>query len=308
MIRSHIESICQELCRDCITRVVPDEAPLFDTIWQAAKQRMFGGDGVLPPVEWELRTVVAGTPGALSLHGEGESLATISIVSTLCAVVIEAVSSEDRLNQSLDDLLAKYRDTFDTPEWAISHIRSLVQGHIERSAYGTSPRLKVGETPRKPYLIWENQKERYEGTLEDVKRLRQAAQRGDYDIFVDDTEHGVLLIFGKTARDLGARALRPGETASWKTLIALMKRIGSRWTEEDLFAEIEPNVSYKHKPHSGLVYQYVRHVKDVLDESVLKSGRPHTKGLVDSWFPAGQNRVGVSGDLRACLIRRHSTQ
>jgi hypothetical protein len=139
-----IENVCEELCRDCITRFVPDESPFFDTVWQAVHSRIFPKDRVLPPEEWMLAPKSSGTPGALGLQGVHEDLATISIVSTLCAVVIEMLSSGRSSQQALDSLLSKYGDAFGTPVWAISHIKSLVAARIDRPAGKSSKAGKAG--------------------------------------------------------------------------------------------------------------------------------------------------------------------
>jgi hypothetical protein len=218
------------------------------------------------------------------------------MVCTLSALMIAMISSENRSNRVLDELATKYGAEFGTPDWAVSHIKALVQRRIRELPTKTIQK----RTSAKPYLIWESGKHPYEATENDVNRLRDAAQKGDLDIFANDAEGEELLVFGKSS------ALTVGESHAWATLMALLERVGSRWTREELFRKIQPNVNYKADMHSALAYNWVKHVKNVLDEDIVKSGRRGTKGLVNSWFQTKwRKRVDISRDLRACLIRRN---
>jgi len=302
MAKSDIQDICEELCRDCIARSVPDQVPFFETIWQAVHNRMFPGGKTLDPKEWELDLASLGTAGALGLHGERDELTTMSIISTICAVVIDTLSSESCSQQVVNRLLVKYGKAFDTPEWAIPHIKSLVNARIQHSTQRPDGTKTAGASG-KPYLIWKNGKGPYGGTAKDVERLRCAAEKGEFDLFVNDAEQGELLVLGKTARDCGAAGLKAGEGFIWNTLVAMLERVGSRWTREDLFARIRPDTEYKSR-HSDHVYQWIRHVKVRLDE-MIESGQ-NTSVAADMWFRTNQRkRVEINSRLRACLIRRN---
>lgn len=231
----------------------------------------------------------------LGLHG-GEDLQTTSIVCTLSAVMIAMVSSESRSKRVMDELATKYAAEFDTPQWAVPHIKSLVQRRIRELPAGVTRKKSAA----KPYLIWENNSPRREGTERDVSQLREAALRGEFDIFANDAEGGELLVFGKPSK------LQVGETSAWVTLTTLLERIGSRWTREELFRRVRPDTEYEKHVHSEHVYQWVRHVKEDLDDDIINSSRRSDPDLVDSWFQTNRpNRVEISPKLRACLIRRN---
>ena len=231
----------------------------------------------------------------LGLHG-GEDLQTTSMVCTLSALVIAMRSSEHRSKKVLDELATKYAAEFSTPSWAIPHIKSLVQKRLQELPTSISHK----KVHAKPYLIWETGKPRRDGTKEDIELLRQAAIKGKFDIYANDTNYGELLVFGNPSK------LRVGETFAWATLIALLERVGSRWTMQELFERIQPNEVYKRRPHSAYVYQWVRHVKESMKEDISLASKPGTEDLVDSWFQTGErNRVKISTNLKACLIREN---
>jgi hypothetical protein len=231
----------------------------------------------------------------LRLHKE-EDLQTTSMVCTLSALVIAMTSSEHRSKKVLDELATKYAAEFSTPQWAIPHIKSLIQRRMKELP--TS--VPVRKTSTKPYLIWENNTPLREGTETDINQLREAALKGNFDIFAKDAEGGELLVFGKPS------SLQVGETDAWKTLTALLERIGSIWTKEDLFGRVRPDIEYKRDIHSGPAYQWVRYVKDILEDDIAKVHRNSLPDLVDTWFfTKHPNRVEISSKLRACLIRKN---
>ncbi len=296
-----IENVCEELCRDCIVRFVPEEAPFFDAVWQAVHTRMFPNDRVLPPEEWRLSPKSSGTAGALGLHGVHEDMATISIVSTLCAVVIETLSSGSSSRESLDSLLSKYGEAFGTPVWAVPHIRSLVEGRIHHPSQRLR-RQKTTTISGKPYLIWTSAGRPGEGTEDDVDKCREEALDGRFDIFANAARRVELLVLGRPSR------LNTGETLTWAMLTLLLQRVGSLWTHEELFHKIKPGQPYKQKKSSPEIYQIVRHVKEVLAADIEASGVGIPAGVVDSWFVTKHMRcVEVGPDLRACLILRKLT-
>ena len=295
MSTGNLENLCKELAQQCVRDIAPAEAPFFDSVWCVLHERMFPRGEALSPEHWQIGASRAEVVSELGLHG-GEDLQTVSIVSTLSALMVKMVSSGSRSKKTLDELAAKYSDEFGTPKWAVSHIKALVQRRIRE----LPTKVIRKKTSAKPYLIWESGKRPDEGTEKDVNRLREAARRGEFDIFANDAEGGELLVFGKPS------ALKVGETFAWATLMALLERVGSRWTREELFKKIQPNIEYKADVHSVLAYQWTRHVKNVLDEDIVKSGRRGTKGLVHSWFQTKwRKRVDISRNLRACLIRRN---
>lgn len=290
-----IENICKELSRNFIKKTIPQEAPFFDVIWGLLRQRIFPKGQILSPEQWQFEVSQADVVEGLGLHG-GEDLQTTSMVCTLSALMIAMTFSEHRSKKMLDELATKYAAEFSTPQWAIPHIKSLVQRRMKELP--TS--VPVRKTSTKPYLIWENNTPLREGTETDINQLREAALKGKFDIFAKDAEGGGLLVFGKPS------SLRVGETDAWKTLTALLERIGSIWTREDLFGRVRPDIEYKRDIHSGHVYQWVRYVKDILEDDIAKVHHNSFPDLVDTWFfTKHPNRVEISSKLRACLIRRN---
>jgi len=224
-----------------------------------------------------------------------EDLRTASMVCTLSALTIAMTSSDDRSKKVLDELAAKYAAEFGTPSWAIGHIKSLVQKQLQGLPASITKKLHT-----KPYLIWETGKPLREGAEEDAELLRQAAIKGKFDIYVNDTNYGQLLVLGNQSK------LRVGQTCAWETLIALLERVGARWTMQELFERIRPDEVYRRRPHSAHVYQWIRHVKESMKDDISLAGRPNAECVVDSWFQTGErNRVKISPDLKACLIREN---
>lgn len=151
----------------------------------------------------------------------------------------------------------------------------------------------------KPYLIWKEGKPLFEGVKKDVQRFREDAVKHHFDIFANDADPGELLVIGEPSN------LRVGETIAWSTLTALLERVGSRWTTKELCGKVRPDVEYKRR-YSELIYQSVRHVKEVLCDDIEKAGLRDPKKLVDSWFQTKHpNRIEVSRKLRAVLIREN---
>ncbi len=301
MADTDIATVCEELSRHCIEGLVPEDAPSFDAIWQVLRRRVFSDGGVVPPEEWKLQPS-SGTPGALGFDGEVEDLTTISIVSTLCAVVIETLSSGNSSRQSLDSLLSKYGGAFHTPAWAVPHIKSLVEARIHRPRKGLLRQQKAASTSGKPYLIWTRAERPGEGTEDDVEKCREQALDGRFDIYANAARRVELLVLGKPSR------LNTGETLTWAMLTILLQRVGSVWTHEELFHKIKPGEPYIQKKNSPETYQIVRHVKEVLAADIEASGVGVPAGVVDSWFVTKHMRcVEVGPDLRACLILRKLT-
>ena len=291
----NLESLCRELSRECIGNAIPAEAPFFDLVWDVLRVRMFPGGKALSPEYWHIRSSQAEIISGLGLHG-GEDLQAISIVSTLSALMFVMVSSGSHSKKRLDELTAKYAAEFGTPNWAVSHIKSLVTRHMKDLPAIVSPKKAF----KKPYLIWESGKSLWDGTEKNLEELREAAKQRKFYIFANDAKRVELLVCGQPSK------LRVGETFAWATLMALLERIGSRWTYEELATRIYPDEEYIEKTHPSRVYHVVIHVKEVLADDIDASDWDIAPDSVDSWFDTKQQkRVEVSSDLRACLIRRN---
>lgn len=296
---NEIAELCKESSWLFIKEKVPKEAPFFDVVWSVIRQRIFPKGQILPPEQWQFKASQADVTEGLGFHG-GEDLQTTSMVCTLSALMIAITSSENRSKKVLDEFAAKYAAEFSTPQWAIPHIKSLVQKRLQELPASLSHKKVYA----KPYLIWETGKPRRDGTKEDVESLREAAIKikGKFDVYANDTEGGELLVFGERSK------LDVGETFAWATLIALLERVGSRWTMQELFERIRPDEVYKRRPHSAHAYQWVRHVKESMKEDISRTSKPGTEKIVDSWFQTGErNRVNITTNLKACLVRKNPT-
>ena len=245
----NLESICRELSRECVRNAIPAEAPFFDLVWGVLRGRMFPGGKALSPEYWHIRSSQAEIISGLGLHG-GEDLQTISIVSTLSALMVVMASSGSNSKKGLDELATKYATEFGTPEWALSHIKSLVIRHMKDLPTMVRPEKSF----KKPYLIWESGKSLRDGTEKNLEELREATKQHKFHIFANDAKRAELLVCGQPSK------LRVGETFSWATLMALLERIGSRWTYEELATRIYPDEEYIDKSHPSRVYHVVIHV------------------------------------------------
>lgn len=291
----NLESLCRELSRECIGNAIPAEAPFFDLVWDVLREHMFPDGEALSPEHWHIGSSQGEIISGLGLHG-GEDLQAISIVSTLSALMFVMVSSGSHSKKRLDELTAKYAAEFGTPNWAVSHIKSLVTRHMKDLPAIVSPKKAF----KKPYLIWESGKSLRDGTEKNLEEFREAAKQRKFYIFANDAKRAELLVCGQLSK------LKVGETFSWATLMALLERIGSRWTYEELAVRIYPDKEYVKGKHRSHIYQIVRHIKEVLAADIDESDWGIAPDSVDCWFDTKQqNRVEVSSDLQACLIRKN---
>lgn len=99
-----LERICKDLSHQCITSIVPDEASFFEPIWQVLHKQIFQSKNVLSPKSWWEKSTYTETLSGLGLYG-GEDLRTVSIISTLSALMITMLSSEKRTMDRLDILV-----------------------------------------------------------------------------------------------------------------------------------------------------------------------------------------------------------
>lgn len=290
-----IELVCLRLSRRCIKDAVPQEASIFDAVWGVVRDRIFPEGKVTSPDTWGISTSSPGLAKGLAFHGGSEGLLAPCIIAVLSATVLSVVGLEDCSSQTIAALTSKYVAQFNAPQWVGSHIQALVE-ELKGKPGASATVRPTGAS----YLVWKNGKGPEPISQKDVTRSRNEALSGKLDVFANDAGPGELLVRGKES------SMHLGETNTWRTLLALLERVGSRWTREELFKKVQPLVAFDRKVQQQ-AYQQVRHVKQVL----MDDFEHHHLGnctIVDEWFDTtSPNRISIAADLRACLIRPSGT-
>jgi hypothetical protein len=249
-----------------------------------------------------LKALIIHSQGGLGFAEEGRDKESNIIVVTV-AKVAYGTSWRELSIADLRACITKIANKSEAQKDLLKALKDYLPGiFLEARKLDRKKTKEKAQNFTKPFIVWENGKPPRDASQAEIEKLRKAALRNKYHIYADDV-NGELLVFGIQSK------LKAGETYAWITLTALLEKIGSRWTRKELAERTRPNINENTKETLSFVYQDVRYIKEVLYcdiDSLIQNEDPN---LVNTWFDTSQrNRVNISQQLRACLIRKNDTQ
>lgn len=302
-LRISIESV-KPLIRQVVEQICPEEIALFEmTIGQL--EHWPRSWEYTAPTEWKAEDLLTeATVEGFSFPG---TIPEETPPWFRFAVVVAAVAEHFRGSAHVpekDDIEAVYKKLGSGAKLSAKVLDAggpTVVELVRLSFLGPAAPPKF--TPSKEYEVFVNGKRSFKDAKE-VRQLHKKALDGEFDIFADDP-HSEILLCGCQEQPEERRVLK-GETQTWKTLLALLEKPGGFWSYKKLYEKVE-GAAWHGIGNSRKAYQWVRHVKDIIEDA-LKAWGIKKKLNVDDIFDTSSaaGRVHVSDKIKACVVRHLS--
>jgi hypothetical protein len=237
------------------------------------------------------------------------------VISVTTATLLELVDSENPLpQQAVRSAVNKYAEKFGASEALQELLGQMVPGLCLGlgQKFRTESLTNKGEQEeafaktaltRSPLPLYEAfvNGQRTFLDRDDMEGLRARALRGEFDIFADDI-YSEFLLCGKAGEEAG-RAVRKGESLTWRALLVLLEGVDGFWSYKELFERVEGRPCKG--PHDARkAYQWVRHLKESIDDAQKAWELPrklNVDQILDTQRASG--RAYVSGQVTACVIK-----
>lgn len=288
MNRDHqlLEALQSE-CRKLVSRVAPDEAVLFEAVWDTFSVSIIPRWIESGDISREGATIGSGAVGALG--AAGNQMLAAQLVATVVGGVLSIGEPPNNQQEELKTAVSELGQRFGLPERYHAPVLECV--HLLLNVRRTLP--VATEDAILPYVVFEDGVEIGRPDPQEVEPLRNRLQAA-CDIFADDEYRRVIC---RGRRTLNLRA------DTYTLLILLLSTPPRVWKYEEILRRLGGDDVARQAEHWRVGFDKVRHLKKRL---AIDGGL--SVGTVDAWLCHldGKLLLEVKATLRTYLITRRS--